>query len=227
MQRLFSSPHRGRGLEQLATSGLLSQLIPQWDLSNSQRLAAFQFACQHMNQMSIQDAELEVSLSLVTLGQLIAVETKLDDPAWDSILSRMATISTELVRSWRLSNESKSVFRAVQRHLVTIARARQLPWSQLQPALIAPQIRAVLDVAIGLSRCGWISAECVEWCLQQLRRPMAELNPPPLLTGDELRAAGFPEGPKLGRSLTELRRQQLDDLIATKSAAWEWVRSQF
>jgi hypothetical protein len=58
----------------------------------------------------------------------------------------------------------------------------------------------------------------------QASRPKAELDPPPLVTGSDLMAAGIPEGRALGAALAALRAKQLDGEITSREAAIEWVR---
>ncbi len=226
MHRLLGSPRRGSGLNLLGQSGLLRHLIPRWDWQSPQTRATVSAACQSLDQASISDSFLEVSLATVTLQQRLVSYTTNELIPWSTVLSGMSLVMDDVVRAWKLSNESKAVFRAIQLHLANVAHARQLPWSQLQPTMIAPKIRAVLDVATCLQLGGWISREDIGVCREHLQRPIDELNPPPLLTGDELKKRGFTEGPLLGRCLSELRRKQLDHELTTIDEAWEWVRAQ-
>lgn len=225
MQRVLSSPHRGRGLELMALAGLLPYLLPELDLSTPLSRHKFTETCHRLNQLPVGTHGLEITLSILTLDQLLASE--IDSPAikWERVLTSYANQMQRIVQAWRLSNESKSVFRAVTTQLSQVARASQLPWSQLQPSLIAPKIEAVLEVAEALAHAGWIAHEDVTLCRQHLARPMTELNPPPLLTGDELRARGVRQGPQIGHWLAELRRLQLDAEIFSKDEAWAWVNS--
>jgi hypothetical protein len=57
----------------------------------------------------------------------------------------------------------------------------------------------------------------------QLMRPRGELDPPPLVTGRDLMAAGVPEGKAVGKLLAELRAKQLDGEITSREAALAWV----
>lgn len=226
MQRLLASPRRGSGLNLLGQSGLLRHLMPKWDWQSPYLHGTESFARQSLDQAAISDSFLEVSLATMTLQQRLASHPTAESVPWITVLSSTSLVMDDVVRAWKLSNESKAVFRAIHLHLATVARARQLPWSQLQPTMIAPKIRAVLDVATCLQLGGWISREDIEVCREHLRRPIDELNPAPLLTGDELKKRGFTEGPLLGRCLTELRRKQLDRELTTIDEAWEWVRVQ-
>ncbi len=54
--------------------------------------------------------------------------------------------------------------------------------------------------------------------------PADRVAPPPLLTGDELTAAGHVPGPRLGITLEAVRRAQLNEEIDTREAAWEMAK---
>jgi hypothetical protein len=54
-------------------------------------------------------------------------------------------------------------------------------------------------------------------------RPREHLDPPPLLTGNDLLAAGVPAGRAVGQTLAALRTLQLDGQIVSRDAALEWV----
>ena len=49
------------------------------------------------------------------------------------------------------------------------------------------------------------AAEAAAYCREQLKRPREELDPPPLVTGDDLIAFGIPQGPQYRILLEEIR----------------------
>ena len=53
-----------------------------------------------------------------------------------------------------------------------------------------------------------------------------QLNPPPLLTGDDLAAEGEPPGPRYRLLLTAARDAQLQGHLRTHEEALAWVRRQ-
>ena len=55
----------------------------------------------------------------------------------------------------------------------------------------------------------------------------ADIHPKPLLSGRELMALGYPEGPELGRILKALEEEQLEGRVRTRDEAMRWVRDQF
>jgi len=52
-----------------------------------------------------------------------------------------------------------------------------------------------------------------------------ELDPPPLLTGDDLKALGLPPGPLFKRVLDAVRERQLDGGLATRQSALAFVQT--
>ena len=50
-----------------------------------------------------------------------------------------------------------------------------------------------------------------------------ELNPPPLLTGDDLKTLGYKPGPQFKAWLDELRRKQLDGELTSRADAEVWI----
>ncbi len=54
-----------------------------------------------------------------------------------------------------------------------------------------------------------------------------EIKPAPLLTGHDLLAIGYAEGPKIGQMLRALEEQQLEGNLKTKEEALLWVKKEF
>jgi tRNA nucleotidyltransferase/poly(A) polymerase len=98
------------------------------------------------------------------------------------------------------------------------------PWSQVQPWLAHDDAFLLADLLRARADGGRGTAEAAAWVTAQRARPPHELNPPPLLTGRDLLAAGVPAGKTVGAMLAALRARQLDEEITSREAALEWVR---
>jgi tRNA nucleotidyltransferase/poly(A) polymerase len=252
MRRLLESPHRGRGLELLRRSGLLDVLLPAlpWPLEsgdaisgNAQQMAGpssngtddFHNVCQRLSQWPARRDGLELSLSVLTLTELLRHQVAanrwrpeagwLSTPTSQAVMRNFATRMKQLVSDWRLSNESKTIFKTIQFGLPVLAQADRLPWSQLQPTLLLPNVEVAVETVAVLSANGWIDAAAVVRCRDCLTWSAERLNPAPLLTGDKLRQLGIGAGPQMGRILSELRQRQLDGQLWDSAAARDWVRS--
>lgn len=99
------------------------------------------------------------------------------------------------------------------------------PWSEIQPWLADVHRFRLADLLRGLAANGAIAAETAAWVSQQVERPAAELDPPPLLGGDVLLALGVTAGPAVGQTLRKLRNLQLDGRLVSQSEAVDQVKA--
>lgn len=207
------------------------------DLEQQSRWAEdFRDVCQRLSNLPPRREGLEISLAVLTLTELLrraTVDTKrhshftaLADNAVSSLLRDFAARMQSVVHAWRLSNESKTIFKTLQHSLPVLARAHDLPWSRLQPVLLLPRIDVALDTAEVLAASGWMDQASIVRARDCLNWPMERLNPAPLLTGDQLRQAGFCAGPELGRLLAKLRQMQLDGELTDSESAIAWALDQ-
>jgi hypothetical protein len=96
--------------------------------------------------------------------------------------------------------------------LPLILHAAALPWPQLQRLLVDPNATELLSLAAttlpsddsGLARCRI-----------HLGGPPEQLNPPPLVTGDDLIARGYKSGRHFSALLEHLRDEQLEGRLRT------------
>lgn len=197
------------------------------------RAEDFRQACQRLSELPPRREGLEISLAVLTLTELMRRATVgtprhshvgwLEASEVSSVFRAYAARMQAVVQAWRLSNESKTIFKTIQHSLPVLARAGALPWSRLQPVLLMPRIEVALDTAEVLAASGWVDPTPIARCRDCLRWPVERLNPAPLLTGDQLRQAGFCAGPELGRVLAELRQKQLDGELTDSGSARAWV----
>ncbi len=104
-----------------------------------------------------------------------------------------------------------------------LCRASDLPWSQVQPLLVSEFIEDAIQLIEHRTQVGETSCEMVAWLRERLDWSADRLNPPPLVTGQDLQEAGFQAGPKFKMILDQLRCRQLDGLLADRNAALSWV----
>ena len=93
------------------------------------------------------------------------------------------------------------------------------PWSGVQPLVAHEHAAALADLLRARAACGRGPADAAAWFTAQTARPRHEIDPPPLVTGADLLAAGVAEGPSLGAALARVRRRQLDGAITTRAEA--------
>jgi len=123
-------------------------------------------------------------------------------------------------RRLKLANvETVRVEWLVERHQY-LCEAPSMRPSKLKPILVHPGIGELLALHRADSVASGRSVTHVEFCERVLREtPPEELNPPPLLTGDDLLALGWEQGPLFKKVLDAVREAQLEGTIRTKDEA--------
>jgi tRNA nucleotidyltransferase/poly(A) polymerase len=141
-------------------------------------------------------------------------------PAAEATHSLVASVASR----WKLANDERDGVAKLLREEPLVRRASELPWPQLQRILIAPRIEELLhySAAVAQQTDGY-TAE-IELCRAKLALPAVELNPPPLVTGNDLIAAGLPAGPGFRALLEAIRDAQLERQIATPAEALALAR---
>lgn len=196
-------PSRVRALELLRNNGLLGAIWPELaELSDGARNQS----------LAVSGALGEATVPLALAAALYPVAG--EDVA-EAVGSRWKLARKEIDRlKWLMDNKR------------ALADARDKPWSSLQPLLVhegAEELLALHDAATAL---GVVDRSQLDYCRQQLEMPAAELDPPPLIDGQDLIALGIPRGPAFARLLKAARDAQLDSVVKTKSDALDFVRRQ-
>jgi poly(A) polymerase len=136
--------------------------------------------------------------------------------------SRMAG---EVGQRLKLSNaERQRTEWLVAQHQI-LADAPQMRHSKLKPLLIHPGIHELFALHRADAVASGRGTEHVEFCERMLRelRP-EELDPPPLITGEDLIALGIEQGPIYKDLLAAAREAQLEGTITTKEGALALVQ---
>jgi poly(A) polymerase len=130
----------------------------------------------------------------------------------------------EICERLKLSNdEQKRIEWLVEKHQI-LGDAKQMRPSKLKTLLIHPGIRELLALHRADALASGHPTDRVEYCEQLLHQwTKDDLAPPPLLTGDDLIAAGLKPGPSFKKLLDAVREAQLDGALHTKEEAWALV----
>jgi poly(A) polymerase len=133
-------------------------------------------------------------------------------------------MASEICLRLKLSNEERErVEWLVEKHQY-LADAPQMRPARLKPILVHPGIAELLHLHEADALASGHSLDHVAYCRRLLAESTpADLNPPPLLTGDDLKELGVPQGPAYKRLLDAVREAQLDGTIGTKQEAVELV----
>jgi poly(A) polymerase len=129
-------------------------------------------------------------------------------------------LAGQACRRLKLSNaETARVEWLVERHQY-LSDAPTMRPSKLKPILVNPGIGELLALHRADANASGRSTDHVDFCERLLRdTPAEELNPPPLLTGDDLIALGWQQGPQFKTVLDAVREAQLEGTIRTRDEA--------
>lgn len=127
--------------------------------------------------------------------------------------------AAKMARDLRWTNKEIDLVAWLVRHQDDLDGAEAKPWSVVQP-LLAADGGAEL-AALRRLRRGDDAAQ--QYCEERLAWPREELDPPPLLVGADLIAAGQRPGPGFGGLLERARAAQLDGEVETKTEALKLI----
>lgn len=146
------------------------------------------------------------------------------DPAATSAICRRLKLSNHETQStrWLVANQH------------ALVDARHAPWPKLQRLLTTRGIEELVALHDAIATATGKHTLDVEHCRELLKLPPDELDPPPLISGDDLIAHGVPRGKLYQRLLTDVRDAQLEKKIGSKREAlelvdrllWEWKESE-
>jgi tRNA nucleotidyltransferase/poly(A) polymerase len=120
---------------------------------------------------------------------------------------------------WKLKNEELEGAVKLLAEEPFVRSASRLPWPQLQRILVAPRCNELLVYCQAVAEVLDGGTSEIDFCRQQLALPAVELNPPPLITGDDLKQLGIPAGPAYRGLLDAARDAQLEKRITTRDEA--------
>ncbi len=208
MRRMLTHVRRGLAVELLREAELLAVALPEARL--------------------FEQEELQWQIVLATLSRL---QTPTFATALATLLRPLVITAPNvgeaakgICRRWKLSTEEMGEVHYLLQHEGSIHAAQSLSWPQLQRILVAPGIESLLNYCQAQALVHVGHDHEVQFCRQKLLLPAAELNPPPLLTGNDLQQLGLSPGPAFKHLLDTLRDAQLDKRIQTREEAIQFVK---
>lgn len=235
LRKILVAPRRAEGMERLRTLDLLARLLPE--------CAAMVGVPQPPEYHPEGDVWTHTLLALRALESptfVVALATLLHDigkpptiehadrirfNGHDKVGAQMAEAVCERLR---LSNDEKeAVAWLVLKHLAFL-QADQMRESTLRRLFAEPLIEELFQ----LIRADTIGSKAEPVTVERMRALRARwavggIRPPPLLTGHDLIAMGFPPGPGFKEMLTEVEDAQLEGRVRTKAEAEAYVRARW
>jgi poly(A) polymerase len=202
LRLILTHNSRARGVELLADTGLLDVILPE--------LAVI---TQNRDQWS----------------RCLAVLASLHEPTFSMSLAALLREADDklpqtVFHRWKLSTDELAGIEKLLHEESLIRAARSQPWPKLQRVLIAPRTVELLDYCKAVARVLDGTTAEIDFCREKLALPPAELNPPPLITGADLKQLGIPQGPAYRDLLDAVRDAQLNRRIVTREQALTLAR---
>jgi tRNA nucleotidyltransferase/poly(A) polymerase len=209
MERLLTDASRRRGVELLRESGLLEIVIPELAATQPENAAA-----NWNTTLEILDRIANASFP-AAIAALVRFAVPIDE---------RPRAGAHVCRRWRLSADITHRTVALLTHEQTVLEARRLAWPRLQRLLIEPFAAELVEYAATIAEVGFASDASgpvanVEFCRQRLAWPPQQLNPLPLINGDDLVALGLQPGPSFRQILDQVRDAQLESRVTTRESA--------
>lgn len=138
---------------------------------------------------------------------------------------RRVSQAKRIGRRLRLTNreERETEFLLIHEH--TVRAASRIPWPQLQRILVQEGAADLLSYSRAVVEATGEGSREIDYCRAKLSLPPEELDPPPLISGDDLKDAGLPPGPVYKRIIEAVRDAQLEKRVSTKQQALELARN--
>jgi poly(A) polymerase len=242
MRLMLTSPQRVRACQELHACGLLRAVLPEVAALAD---AAGDDVPEHRGRPSPWQQTLETlgalsephfALALAALLHRVGGEGG-DLPASGGEASpraaarsavqqaaRAAAAVMAVGRRWKLTNRERETAAWLVAHQNDLKGVRARPWSAVQPVLADPRAGDLVALMTAQAAVSALDPADVQFCLEKRALPPDVLNPPPLLTGDDLLQLGVPQGKTIGTLLKRVRQAQLDGEIHGRDDAVALVR---
>jgi tRNA nucleotidyltransferase/poly(A) polymerase len=207
MRVILTLPARRHALGVLLESRLLHVLLPE--------VAAL---------VESTDAAPEGNAWDVTVNVLATLDAPSFPLALAALLHRFDNAFVkEVGRRWRLANKERDRAAWLVAHAADLDEAPRRPWPFVQRLLIHEGADELVALHAARAQLAGHSLESVEFCRAKLALPPAELNPRPLVTGDDLLRHGVTQGNHFAALLEAVRDAQLLGEITTRDEALHWA----
>jgi poly(A) polymerase len=209
MRVILEHPNRAQAVELLRETRLLDALLPE---VNSLRGA-------RPGNVDAQGTDL--------WQHALGVLARLEQPGFPLALAAVlrhvpaagAAVANDVCFRWKLSNKEHDRVGWLIAHQDDLRDARAKPFSKLQRLLASDEIEDLLALTEAEALTAGDDLADVAHCRALLALPPGELNPPPLLDGNDLLRHGVRQGPVFARLLDAIRDAQLDGQVCTREEA--------
>lgn len=202
---MLTDRHRRRAVELCRDAGLLTVVFPEFEpIAGPAPADAWE---RTLHALRLHEGA-DFPLALATLWHALPTE------------NGQGELARRLGRRLKLSNDETDQTAWLLEHLHALDEADTLPMHDLKRLLAAPHIEDLLRLLRVRLLAEGADPHPVLWCQEYLKsHAPEEIDPPPLLTGDDLIAHGLKPGKQFKDLLEAVRNAQLDGEIHTQNEA--------
>lgn len=133
----------------------------------------------------------------------------------------------QICQRLKLTNAERRESELLLMHERSVRSAARVPWPRLQRILIQQYAANLLSYCRAVAKATGEDTAEIDYCRQKLSLPREELDPPPLINGNDLQDIGLPRGPVYKRVLDAVRDAQLEKRVGSKEEALELAKQLF
>lgn len=217
LKKMLVHPRRSRAMTLFQDLGLMTVVLPEMEpVVTTRGLAA------PADRWLVTTRMLE---SLDNPRFELAFAAALFELAFERPPEEAADAAAVIGKRLRLSNDETDGIVWLIRHRGALAGARQFSKSRLKRLFANPQIGDLFALVRAHRGASGASLADVEFCETYMQSLSPEdINPRPLINGDDLRRLGLVPGERFKELLDRVRDAQLDELIHTREEALDFVR---
>ncbi|HWB07992.1 MAG TPA: hypothetical protein VG826_02020 [Pirellulales bacterium] len=221
MRGLLVLPARSHGLEMMRETGLVGVLLPELVplVEKSVAEEGTQQTSLWRRTLDVLDRLVEPEFPLALAALLHATRWHPDEPPHGEGERAAAEVVRQVADRWRLSNKETDHAAWLVEHHRALIHSQTMPWPALQRLLISPGVDDLLKLHEAIALASDSGVAHVDFCRRRLMLPPEELDPRPLLTGDDLIRHGVPQGKIYKTLLERVRDAQLDRQIENRQQA--------
>jgi tRNA nucleotidyltransferase/poly(A) polymerase len=221
-----------------ATRAAIEEMAPQITVVSVERIAAeLRLMLVHASRVRAVTLLAEAGLLAAVLPEMAAAQSH---PAWDQTLRVLAALgepsfalalaatlhgfvdaapASDICRRLKLPNRDCKHVHWLLVNQGGLVDAATTPWPRLQRLLVSEGVDDLLALDEATAQAADRPTDGVEQCRKLLQLPPDQLDPPPLLTGDDLIAHGVKRGKQYQSLLEKVRDAQLEKQIGSKQEA--------
>ncbi len=219
LRRMLTDQHRHVAVSLADELGLLHEILPEVEMQRTDESAL---------DSDGKRPQAVLATSEVLIPQLSALRL-LHEPSFElafAMLLRDVSNVESICRRLKLSNDELERTAWLVRQQDALREPDKLSLAQLKRLLAHP----FRDDLLSLMRAALLSERAdlqpVLFCERFLETTSPEvLNPPPLVTGNDLIALGMKPGPRFKQLLDEVRDAQLNGELVSHETGMDWVRA--